>query len=79
MQRTFRQPAAAFSRVSANGQTVIPREVREQLRLKPGDILRHRFAEGGIQLDKAAEADGDPFAAFFEWASGADKKAYGGL
>jgi len=57
---------------------VIPREVREQLKLNPGDTLRYRITDDGILLDKATET-GDPFAAFSEWMSEADEKAYGGL
>jgi antitoxin PrlF len=76
MRRTFRQPVT--SKVSARGQIVIPREVCEQLKLKPGDTLRYRIAEDGILIDKATEA-GDPFAAFSEWRSEADETAYSGL
>ena len=68
-----------FSKVSVKSQTVIPREVREQLKLKPGDTLRYRVTEDGILLDKASEAGDDPFAAFSEWTSEADEKAYSGL
>ena len=59
---------------------MIPREIRDRLGLKPGDTLRYRMTEQGVLLDKAAanEAD-DPFAAFSEWSSEADEKAYGGL
>jgi len=72
--------SAAFSKVSVKSQTVIPREVRERLALKPGDTLRYRLIEAGVLLDKAPknEAD-DPFTAFSEWAGEADEKAYGGL
>lgn len=72
--------AAAFSKVSVKSQTVIPRVVRERLKLRAGDTLRYRLTEAGVLLDKAAahEAD-DPFAAFTEWSSEADEKAYGGL
>ncbi len=72
--------SAAFSKFSVKSQTVIPREVRERLGLKPGDTLRYRVTEDGVLLDKAAanEAD-DPFAAFSEWSSEADEKAYGSL
>jgi antitoxin PrlF len=72
--------AAAFSKVSVKSQTVIPREVRERLALKPGDTLRYRVTDKGVLLDKAppGEAD-DPFAAFSEWSSEADDKAYGDL
>ena len=71
MNRPTRAPAA-FSKISVKSQTVIPREIR--------DTLRYRLTEQGVLLDKAAanEAD-DPFAAFSEWSSEADKKAYGNL
>jgi AbrB family looped-hinge helix DNA binding protein len=78
MKRISRQPAA-FSKVSVKSQTVIPREVREQLKLKPGNILRYRVTDDGILLDKATEASDDPFVAFSVWTSEADEKAYGGL
>jgi antitoxin PrlF len=78
MNRIPRQPAA-FSKVSVKGQTVIPREVRELLKLKPGDTLRYRMQDDGVLLDKATEAGDDPFATFSEWTSEIDAKAYGGL
>ena len=78
MNRISRQ-SATFSRVSVKSQTVIPREVREKLQLKPGDTLRYRVTDDGILLDKAAEAGDDPFASFSEWTSEADEKAYSGL
>ena len=79
MNRQTRQPSAS-SKISVKSQTVIPREVRERLGLKPGDTLRYRLTDAGVLLDKAAatEAD-DPFAAFSEWSSEADEKAYGDL
>ena len=74
------RPPSAFSKVSVKSQTVIPREVRKSLDLKPGDTLRYRVTEDGVLLDKAPpnEAD-DPFAAFSEWSGDADEKAYGHL
>jgi antitoxin PrlF len=57
---------------------VIPREVCEQLKLKLGDTLRFRLTYKGILLDKVTEA-GDPFAAFSEWMSEADDKAFADL
>jgi antitoxin PrlF len=80
MNRQSRIPSA-FSKVSVKSQTVIPREVRERLNLKAGDTLRYRVTADGVLLDKApatTEAD-DPFAAFSEWSSEADEKAYGNL
>jgi antitoxin PrlF len=79
MNRPERSPPVV-SKVSVKSQTVIPREVRERLGLKPGDTLRYRMTEAGVLLDKApaSEAD-DPFATFSEWAGEADEKAYGDL
>jgi antitoxin PrlF len=77
MKRIRYQPAA-FSKVTAKGQTVLPREVRERLRLKPGDTLRYRLTDDGVVLDTATDA-GDPFAVFSEWTSEADENAYCGL
>jgi AbrB family looped-hinge helix DNA binding protein len=74
------RPGSTFSKVSVKSQTVIPREVRERLDLKPGDTLRYRVTDEGVLLDKApaSEAD-DPFATFSEWGNEADEKAYGNL
>jgi antitoxin PrlF len=72
--------SAAFSKVSVKSQTVIPREVREQLDLRPGDTLRYRLTKDGVLIDKAsANENDDPFATFSEWSSEADEKAYAGL
>jgi len=79
MNRPTRRPAA-FSKVSVKSQTVIPREVREQLGLQAGDTLRYRLTPEGVMIDKApaSEAD-DPFATFTEWSSEADDKAYASI
>jgi antitoxin PrlF len=74
------QPLSFFSKVSVKGQTVIPREVRERLRLRAGDTLRYRLTSEAVLLDKAPTSDADdPFAAFSEWSGEADEKAYGKL
>ena len=78
MNRPTPKPTA-FSKISVKSQTVLPREVRDKLGVKPGDTLRYRLTADGVLIDKApAEAD-DPFAAFSEWSSAADEKAYAGL
>ena len=70
----------AFSKVTSKSQTVIPREVREKLGLKPGDRLRYSTSEKGIVIEKATvQVEDDPFAVFNEWSSAADEKAYGKL
>jgi AbrB family looped-hinge helix DNA binding protein len=79
MNRQVPRPSV-FSRVSVKSQTVIPRAVRDRLGLKPGDTLRYRLTDDGVLLDKAsANAADDPFAAFTEWSSEADEKAFGKL
>jgi antitoxin PrlF len=69
-----------FSRVSVKSQTVLPREVRDHLGVRPGDRLRYRMTDGAVLIDRApaSEAD-DPFAMFSEWSGEADEKAYGDL
>jgi antitoxin PrlF len=69
-----------FSKITSKSQTVIPREVRERLGLKPGDRVRYAVTEAGVQIAKAENtAQDDPFAVFTEWSSEADEKAYGHL
>ena len=47
MNRPTKKPTV-FSKVSVKSQTVIPREVREQLGLQPGDTLRYRLTASPI-------------------------------
>lgn len=69
-----------FSKVSVGSQTVIPREVRERLRLNAGDTLRYRLTAEGVLLDKALASGGDdPFATFSEWSDETDEETYGSL
>ena len=78
MNRPIAKPTS-FSKVSVKSQTVLPREVRAKLRIKPGDTLRYRLTEQGVLIDKAPADTDDPFATFSEWTSEADEKAYAGL
>jgi AbrB family looped-hinge helix DNA binding protein len=73
------RPPASFSKVSVKSQTVLPREVRAKLGIKPGDTLRYRIIDDGVLIDKASPETDDPFASFSEWSSKADDKAYGDL
>jgi antitoxin PrlF len=68
MNRYYLQHAA-FSKVSTKSTTVLPREVCQHLKLKPGDTLRYRMTNEGILLDKPTETGDDPFAALCEWDS----------
>jgi antitoxin PrlF len=64
------------SKISSKAQTVIPREVRERLGLKPGDLLAYRYTENGVLIEKSEAVEDDPFATFTEWASPEDDEAY---
>jgi len=68
------------SKLSIKSQTVLPREVRERLRVGPGDRLRYVIDDDGVRLEKEVmREDDDPFATFTEWASEADDAAYADL
>lgn len=41
------------SAVTAKGQTTLPRRVREELGLQPGDRIRYILADGEVRLVKA--------------------------
>jgi antitoxin PrlF len=71
--------ATAYSKVTSKAQTVIPREVRDRLKLKPGDRLRYRLTGKGVLIEKAEPEGDDPFATFTEWAGEADERAYKAL
>lgn len=72
--------AVLVSRMNSKGQTVIPKAVRERLKLKPGDLLRYAFDGNRVMIEKAnAGAEDDPFATFSEWDADADEKAYRSL
>ncbi len=76
------KPKAFYSKVSTKSQTVLPQEVRERLRVRPGDRLRYVIDESGVRIDRDSSISGqeeDPFIAFTEWASDLDDKAYADL
>ena len=69
-----------LSKLTSKAQTVIPREVRARLDLRPGDVVRYRPTDAGIVIDKLPpQTDDDSLSSFSEWASGADDLAYGDL
>jgi antitoxin PrlF len=71
---------AYFSKLSVKSQTVLPREVRERLKVAPGDRLRYLVDERGVRIEKATGVpDDDPFAAFSEWSSKEDEEAFADL
>jgi len=68
------------SRLTSKAQTTIPQPVRAALHLKEGDDIAYVIEEGRVILTRAAsDAAEDPFGAFGEWASDADRRAYADL
>ncbi|MGH7062143.1 MAG: AbrB/MazE/SpoVT family DNA-binding domain-containing protein [Stellaceae bacterium] len=68
------------SKLTSKAQTTIPAAVRAALRLKAGDELVYSVEGDRVVVTKAArDAIDDPFAAFDEWSSEADRRAYGKL
>lgn len=69
----------AYSKITTKSQTVIPRDIRDKLGLKPGDHVRYRDTPHGVIIEKAPPTDDDPFAIFTEWSTVEDDKAYAEL
>lgn len=67
------------SRLGTRSQTVVPKAVREILRVKPGDQVGYLVAGGRVELVKIAAREDNPFACFDEWAGEADSKGYASL
>ena len=68
------------SRLTSKAQTTIPAPVRNALHLKAGDELVYSIEGERVVLTKADRGPlDDPFAAFDEWDSEADRHAYAAL
>jgi antitoxin PrlF len=70
---------SVYSKLTSKAQTVIPKEIRKRLGLKPGDLIRYKVKGKAVEIERAEAPAEDPFATFTEWASDADEKAYGKL
>jgi antitoxin PrlF len=69
------------SKLTSKAQTTIPRPVRAAVHLQEGDEIACSIEVGRVVMTKAALPDraDDPFRTFSEWASEADRLAYGKL
>ena len=76
-----RRSAFITSRLGVRSQTVVPKEVREALGVRPGDQIGYSIRNGAVILSavKAPQPQDDPFACFEEWASEADSEGYASL
>lgn len=66
------------SKLTSKAQTTIPQSIRAALHLKEGDEIAYAI-EGDRVILTRAEAGDDPFAAFGEWNTDADRRAYADL
>ena len=71
---------AVFGKITSKAQTTLPKEVREALGVKPGDMLVYRIAKGKVTLARAELPDRAYLRAvestLSEWASPEDAAAY---
>jgi antitoxin PrlF len=68
------------SRLTSKAQTTIPQPVRSALRLAEGDEIGYLIEGDKVILTRVAKPrQDDPFAAFAEWESEADRRAYADL
>jgi AbrB family looped-hinge helix DNA binding protein len=71
------------AKVTSKGQTTIPKEVREALGLKPGDLILWEVAEGKALVRRVEPMDLAYLKALeetlTEWASPEDEETYRGL
>lgn len=77
MNRITRQTITA--RLGVRSQTVVPKAVRQALKLAPGDEVCFIIAGERVELVKAKSVGDNPFACFTEWDGEADTKGYAEL
>jgi AbrB family looped-hinge helix DNA binding protein len=72
-----------FSKITAKAQTTVPKEVREALGVKSGDMLVYRISKGKVTLARAEPVDRTYLKAvestLSEWTSAEDAAAYDDL
>lgn len=68
------------SRISSKGQIILPKKIRENLGLRPGDPVAYELGEGVAILRKAEPLDVEYHRALketlSEWSSPADDEAF---
>ncbi len=71
-----------LSKLTTRAQTTIPREVREKLALRPGDVIVYEIEDGSVRIRKQTPLDISYLRALqttlSEWESSEDAVAYDG-
>ncbi len=72
-----------FAKLTSKGQATIPKEVREQLGLEPGDMLSYEVQGGAVMVRKVEHFNAAWHQAvagtLAEWNSPEDDEAFGDL
>ncbi len=72
-----------YSRLSSKGQVTIPKPIRQELGLEPGDLVAYVVRDGAVRLERVEPFDAAYHAAISEaleeWASPEDDEAFGDL
>jgi AbrB family looped-hinge helix DNA binding protein len=64
-----------MSRLDSKWRFTLPREVRDRLGLRAGDLIAYRYTEGGVLIERVEPIE-TPFGSFTEWASPEDEEAF---
>lgn len=75
---------SAIAKITAKGQTTVPREIRALLHIQPGDLIAwEETKNGAVQVRRVPPPDLEYLRAvegtMSEWASAADEEAYNDL
>ena len=69
-----------FSKITARGQTTIPKKIRDAANLKPGDVLAFEIEGEHLVLHKVTQGQDDYLQALSrvvgEWSSPEDEEAW---
>ena len=69
-----------YGKLSSKGQVTVPKAIREELGLEPGDLVAYIVRDGAVQLERVEPFDAAYHAAISqaleEWASPADDEAF---
>lgn len=71
-----------YAKITSKGQTTIPKEVRKQLGLEPGDMLSYEVPSGAVMVRKVEHFDAawhqTIASTLEEWNSPEDDEAFKG-
>jgi AbrB family looped-hinge helix DNA binding protein len=66
-------------RITGTNRVLLPKAVRDRLRVAPGDVLVFHCGRDGVRVEKASAVATGSFGVFSEWYSAEDEEAYRNL